>query len=111
MYCKHTHTHTQAQTHTKKHISFTQSVDMHTLVEHSFEPAAEIQVAPDHFYHVFCFHLLVLYLSLLFQGVIYTAAFSLPLTSLSSLPSLSLCSHCVMCLEPTEVFEMLTCIL
>lgn len=42
------------QTHAKKnHASFTHSADTHTPAEHSFEPAAEIQVALDHFSCVF----------------------------------------------------------
>lgn len=60
--CTHKHKHAQ------QHVSFTQHSHAHTQGEQSFEPAAEIQVALDHFttvfisiclssYSLFCFFL------------------------------------------------------
>lgn len=95
--------HTQAQgTHTqKKHISFTHSADMHTLAEHSFEPAADIQVTLDHFIMFFIsiclsstsFFFLGSYLHSIFHTPPHISVFfSPPLSSLSLSPFLSLFS-------------------
>lgn len=117
MYCKHT------DARKKNHASFTHSADTHTPAEHSFEPAAEIQVALDHFSCVFFFFISICSCStslFFFRGVIYTASLSTPplcllfpsssLLSPSVPSSLLFCSHCLSCLEPTEVFEMQVCL-
>lgn len=79
------YTNTVTHRHTEKRISFTHSADIHTPAEHSFEPAAEIQVALDHFAMVFISICLFSTSFFLFRGLFTASSVSLTTPHLFSL--------------------------
>lgn len=101
----------------QKHILFTHIAD--TRAEESSEPAAEIQVALDHFtmvYFSIClssFLMFFFFLGGYLHGIFFTLSHLCLLFCFSFFTLFVFivwCFHCLICFEPIEVFEMLACL-
>lgn len=91
----YTHTHTHTRSHTNMFFICT------PLMEHSLEPAAEIQIALDHFPMVY----ISICPSSSARLLLFQRLFPFPFLFLSFFPFF--CSHCLMCFEPQRCLKCL----